>query len=233
VLNIVTKSGTNQLHGSVYEFFRNEKLDAANFFTNRSAKPPIPGRDDYRGPLRFNQFGFTLGGPVKIPKLYNGENKTFFFVGWEGTHTRTSNYSSAVTLPTALRSGNFAESPFLIYDPTTAHGDPTTNTTIRDPFPGKLIPSQRISTIAVNYMKFFPSADIPGVVQNFSWVASTATDDNQCNVRIDHNFGSNDRLFARFSISDNDNIPTGFPAVPPPTNSSSQPTPSSWITPRS
>ncbi len=108
VLNMVTKSGTNQLHGSVYEFFRNEKLDAANFFTNRSAKPPIPGRDDYRGPLRFNQFGFTLGGPVKIPRLYNGENKTFFFFGWEGTHTRTSNYSSAVTLPTALRSGNFA-----------------------------------------------------------------------------------------------------------------------------
>jgi hypothetical protein len=207
VLNMVTKSGTNQPHGSVYEFFRNEKLDAANFFTNRSAKPPIPGRDDYRGPLRFNQFGFTLGGPVKIPKLYNGGDKTFFFFGWEGTHTRTSNYSSAVTLPSALRSGNFAESPFLIYDPTTAHVDPATNTTVRDPFPGKQIPSQRISPIAVNYMKFFPSPDIPGVVQNFSWVASTATDDNQGNVRIDHNFGASDRLFSRFSISDNDNIP--------------------------
>ncbi|HTM49472.1 MAG TPA: carboxypeptidase regulatory-like domain-containing protein [Bryobacteraceae bacterium] len=207
VLNMITKSGTNQLHGSLYEFFRNEKLDAANFFTNRSAKPPIPGRDDYRGPLRFNQFGFTAGGPLKIPRLYDGRNKTFFFVGWEGTHTRTSNYASAVTIPTALRSGNFAESPFLIYDPNTAHIQPETNTTVRDPFPGQSIPSGRISPIALNYLKFFPLPDRPGVVQNFSWVASTATDDNQGNVRLDHNFGSNDRFFARFSISDNDNIP--------------------------
>src|SRR5262249_12045662 len=120
VLNMVTKSGTNQLHGSVYEFFRNEKLDAANFFTNRTATPPIPGRDDYPGPLPFNQLGFPLGGPVRLPRLYDGRNKTFFFFGWEGTHTRTSNYASAVTLPTAMRSGNFAESPFLIYDPDTA-----------------------------------------------------------------------------------------------------------------
>src|SRR5207245_9352621 len=101
----------------------------------------------------------------------------------------------------------FSESPLLIDEPTTAHVDPTTNTTILDPLPGKLMPAQRISPIAVNYMKFFPSPDIPGVVQNFSWVASTATDDNQGNVRVDHNFGSNDRFFARFSISDNDNIP--------------------------
>jgi hypothetical protein len=218
VLNMVTKSGTNLLHGSVYEFFRNEKLDAANFFTNRSAKPPIPGRNDFRGPLRFNQYGFTFGGPLEIPRLYDGRNKTFFFVGWEGTHTRTSNFTSAVTIPAALRSGNFVESPFLIYDPTTAHIDPATNTTVRDPFPNKQIPSNRISPIAVNYLKFFPQPDIPGVVQNFSWVASTATDDNQGNVRLDHNFGSNDRLFARFSISDNDNKPPDWTPDGPTTN---------------
>jgi len=206
VLNIITKSGTNEVHGSVFEFFRNEQLDAANFFTNRSAKQPIPGRDDFRGPLRFNQFGFTLGGPVYIPKLYDGRNKTFFFWGWEGTHTRTAGYNNTVVPPTALRSGNFSESPFVIYDPTTAHVDPVSKSTIRDPFPGQQIPSGRISAISKNYLKFFPLADIPGVVQNYSWTASTETDDNQGNVKIDHNFNEFNRFFARFSISDNTNV---------------------------
>ncbi|MBI3208770.1 MAG: carboxypeptidase regulatory-like domain-containing protein [Candidatus Solibacter usitatus] len=205
VLNMITKSGTNQFHGSAFEFFRNEKLDAANFFTNRSAKQPIPGRDDFRGPLRFNQFGFTAGGPVLIPRFYNGRNRTFFFFGWEGTHTRTSNYNNTVTPPTAMRSGDFTQSPFLIYDPTTLHLDEN-NTRIRDPFPDRRIPAARISPIANNYLKFFPQPDIPGVVQNYSWTASTETDDNQGNVKIDHNFNEANRFFARFSISDNTNV---------------------------
>ena len=204
VLNIITKSGTNQVHGSLFEFFRNEKLDAANFFTNRSAKQPIPGRDDFRGPLRFNQFGFTLGGPVMIPKLYNGHDRTFFFFGWEGTHTRTSNYNNSVTFPAALRDGNFNESSFPIYDPTTVHPNDA-GANVRDPFPGQQIPANRISPIAKNYMKFYPLPDIPGIVQNYSWTASTGTDDNQGNVKVDHNFNSANRFFARFSLSDNDN----------------------------
>jgi len=206
VLNMVTKSGTNEFHGSAFEFFRNEKLDAANFFTNRSAKQPIPGRNDFRGPLRFNQFGVTAGGPLVIPKLYDGRNRTFFFVGWEGAHTRTANYNSAVTPPTALRSGDFTRSPFPIYDHATSHPDPETDRTVRDPFPNQQIPADRISPIARNYLKFYPQPDIPGVVQNYSWTASTATDDNQGNVKIDHNFNANNRFFARFSISDNTNV---------------------------
>lgn len=204
VLNMVTKSGSNNFHGSLYEFFRNEQLDAANFFTNRSAKQPIPGRGDFRGPLRFNQFGFTAGGPVSLPKLYSGRNRTFFFFGWEGTHSRTAGYNLTVTPPTALRGGNFAESPFAVYDPNTAHV--VDGATIRDPFPNRLIPSSRISPIALNYLKFFPKPDTPGVIQNYSWTGSTATDDNQGSFKIDHNFNGATRFFTRFSISDNTNI---------------------------
>ena len=205
VLNMLTKSGTNKFHGSAYEFFRNEQLDAANFFTNRSAKPPIPGRNDYRGPLRFNQFGFTAGGPLAIPHFYDGKNRTFYFVGWEGAHTRTSNFNSTVVPPTALRAGDFTESPFAIYDPATSHAS-ATGATVRDPFPGQKIPANRISPISQNYLKLFAPPDIAGVIQNYSWTASTATDDNQGNVKVDHNFSEASRFFARFSISDNTNI---------------------------
>lgn len=213
VLNMVTKSGTNDVHGSAYEFFQNDQLDAANFFTNRSGKPPIPGRDDFRGPIRFNLFGATLGGPVEIPKLYHGKNRTFYFFGWQGTHTRTSNYNSAVVPPTALRSGDFSQSQYVIYDPTTSHV--TNGSTVRNPFPGQQIPASRISQVALNYLKFFPQPDISGVVQNFSWTGSTAVDDNQYNARIDHLFNDANRFFARFSISGNTNvIPDWIPNGP-------------------
>ena len=204
VLNMVTRSGTNRFHGSAYEFFQNDQLDAANFFTNRSGKPPIPGRNDFRGPLRFNQFGVTAGGPVAIPHVYHGDDKTFFFIGWEGEHTRTSGYNSTVVPPVALRSGDFSASPFLIYDPTTSHV--VNGATVRNPFPDQSIPASRISPIALNYLKFFPQPDIPGVTQNFSWTGSTATDDNQGNIKIDHNFNDANRFFTRFSVSDDTNV---------------------------
>jgi hypothetical protein len=213
VLNMVTKSGTNDIHGSLYEFFQNDQLNAANFFTNRSAKPPIPGRDDFRGPLRFNLFGATIGGPVDIPKVYQGKNRTFFFFGWQGTHTRTSNYTSAVVPPTALRSGDFSQSQYLIYDPTTAHV--VNGSTIRDPFPNQQIPASRISNVALNYLKYFPQPDIAGVVQNYSWTGSTAVDDNQYSGRVDHVFNDANRIFGRVSLSSNANvIPDWIPNGP-------------------
>jgi hypothetical protein len=204
VLNMITKGGTNKYHGSAYEFFKNEQLNAANFFTNRSGKPPIPGRNDFRGPLRFNQFGVTLGGPVEVPKVYRGKDKTFFFLGWEGTHTRTSGYNSTVVPPTALRTGDFSQSAYVIYDPTTAHV--ANGATVRTPFPNQAIPASRISPIAANYLKLFPQPDIGGVTQNFSWTGSTATDDNQGNARVDHNFNEANRFFTRFSTSDDTNV---------------------------
>ncbi|HMJ60768.1 MAG TPA: carboxypeptidase-like regulatory domain-containing protein, partial [Bryobacteraceae bacterium] len=117
ILNIITKSGTNDLHGSGYEFFGNDQLSAANFFVNRAGKPPIPGRDDFRTPLRYNQYGFTLGGPVTIPKLYSGKDKTFFFGGYEATKVRQYNYMTSVVPPTSIRSGDLSAAPNAVYDP--------------------------------------------------------------------------------------------------------------------
>jgi len=91
-VNLVTKSGTNQVHGNLYEFLRNNKLDANNFFTNAAGQP--------RPPFRQNQFGFALGGPVWIPKVYNGRNRTFFFADYQGFRQSTSGGSgSAIGRP--------------------------------------------------------------------------------------------------------------------------------------
>jgi hypothetical protein len=201
ILNIITKSGTNAWHGSAYEFVGNDQLNAANFFTNRSGNPPFPGRDDFRTPLRNNLFGFTIGGPVTVPKLYSGKNKTFFFGGWEGTYVRQYSYVTSVTPPAAIRGGDFSSAPGLVYDPSTTVPNPASaGTYIRTPFPNNIIPASRISPIATNYLQYFPTPVIPGVVNNYNWVQGLSTNDGQGNVRVDHNFSDSSRIFARWSI---------------------------------
>jgi hypothetical protein len=203
ILNIITKSGTNSLHGSVYEFFGNDQLNAANFFVNRSAKAPFPGRDDFRTPLRNNQYGFTVGGPVIIPKVYNGKDKTFFFGGFEGTKVRQYNYVASVVPLSANRAGDFSSAPNAIYDPASTVSNPSSpGQYLRTAFAGNRIPASRISPIALNYLSIFPQSTQNNLVDNYDWVQSLSTDDVQGNVRVDHNFSENDRLFARWSVSD-------------------------------
>src|SRR5262249_28162213 len=99
VVNLTTKSGTNDLHGSAFEFLRNEKLDAKNFFDPPGPKPPF----------KRNQYGFSVGGPVFIPKVVNGKNKIFFFTDYEGTRIRVTNTNTS-TLPTlGMRKGDFSD----------------------------------------------------------------------------------------------------------------------------
>jgi hypothetical protein len=148
-VNIVTKSGTNALHGTLFDFLRNDKLVARGFFP--ATKPK----------LRQNQFGGTFGGPVYIPKIYNGKNRTFFFSNYEGIRIRQEQFGS-FTVPTdEQRSGNLTR---------TSAGAPLT-TAIVDPvtasaFQGNVIPSNRISPQAVNILKYFPHQNKPGQVFN-------------------------------------------------------------------
>ncbi len=203
ILNIVTKSGTNALHGSAYEFLGNEQLNSANFFTNRSGKAPIPGRTDFRTPLRYNQFGFTVGGPLTIPKLYSGKDKTFFFGGYEGTRVRQYNYVTTTVPAAETRTGDFSLAPFAVYDPATTRADPANpGQFIRSPFGGNQIPAARQNAIALGYNKLFPLPARPGVVNNFDFTQAISTNDAQGNVRVDHNINESNRLFARYSISD-------------------------------
>ena len=180
VVNAVTKSGTNALHGTAFEFVRNAEFNARNFFASTTDG------------LKRNQYGGTIGGPVWIPHLYNGRNRTFFFFGAQETSVRqTPATSSARVLTEKQRAGDFSDlrdgsgNQIVIKDPTTGQ-----------PFPGNVIPSSRLNPVFQNFLKLVPStADPSGIVR---YVIPVINDDLQYNVRIDHNLTANDRLFGRF-----------------------------------
>ena len=143
VVSFSIKSGTNDLHGTFHEFLRNSVLDASGFNSNRAGLTEKPS-------FKRNQFGLTSGGPVVIPKLYNGKNRTFWFFAYEGLRQRSLRAFTG-TVPTELeRIGDFSQSrdtngqPFVIYDPRTTRLDPDrpagTARYIRDPFAGNRIP---------------------------------------------------------------------------------------------
>jgi hypothetical protein len=200
ILSIVTKTGGNKLHGDVYEFLRNAKLDAANFFTKRSGIYPIPGRQDFRAPHIFNQFGAFISGPVRVPKVYNGIDKTFFTFGFEGTRNDTSVFSTTTVPTNLMRQGIFTEAPSLIYDPNNIVGG------VRQPLaPGcagtTCYPAGEyvadISPVASKLLQYFPVPNAPGVINNYSYSQGTVDTENQFNFRVDHNFSPSQRTFAR------------------------------------
>lgn len=188
-INVVTKAGTNQLHGSLVEFLRNQVLDARTFFTlptpaNPQAKKP---------PLRQNQFGFELDGPVRIPKLYNGRDKTFFMASYEGYRLVQSVTSLSTQMPAAFFTGNFSAVP----------ASSITGGTIKDPlsgnapFPGNIIPTARISPVAMKLQQYYPATNLTGLNSNFSVPVPTTLRYNQTGDRIDHNIGEKIRLYVR------------------------------------
>ncbi|MBO0799965.1 MAG: carboxypeptidase regulatory-like domain-containing protein, partial [Blastocatellia bacterium] len=193
VLNAATKSGSNKLHGGLFEFLRNDKFDARNFFANE------------REVLKRNQFGGTLGGPVLIPKLYNGRDKSFFFVAYEGMRERQGLVFNSIVPSVAMKNGDF-RGLNTIYDPlTTANG-------ARTPFPGNTIPSQRMSPQALYFLKFIPDPNT--AAGTFSYAPSRALDTDQVTLRFDENLGANHRIFVRYSYHDNrQNEPNAFPAL--------------------
>ena len=214
VLNVTIKSGTNQLHGTAYEFLRNSALDAKNFFDDPSN--PIPS-------FKLNQFGFSVGGPVLIPKVYDGKNRTFFFFDYQGTRIRTGQTFLTSVPPDAWRDGNFAGYN-TIYQPdsttTDANGNPT-----RIPFANNQIPQSLLNPIASKLIKLFPESNVPGSVStfgvsnNFLSSPSEPNDTDQFDVRIDHKISDSDSIFGRFSYSNNTDNPPG--PIPPPLDAAS------------
>ncbi len=204
VFNVVTKSGTNELHGDAYDFLRNNALDANDFFANRAGKTPPP--------LKFNQFGGILGGPVVIPKVYNGKNKTFFFVSAELVRfIQGSTFTGTVPNPTLL-SGNFsndrnaAGKPIVIYDPSSTTPNPSGSGYVRAPFPGNMIPANRISPISTRIASYLPAPNAAGAlytgVNNYARTDSNNITKNTFSTRLDQNFTDMSRMFVRYSYDD-------------------------------
>jgi hypothetical protein len=195
VVNLISKSGTNEYHGAAWEFLRNKALNANDFFSNRAGKD--------RAPLTFNQYGATFGGPVR-------KHKTFFFANWEGVEQRTLSTSTR-TVPTDLqKQGNFSQTKTAsgaqvnIYDPYSTKPDPNNaGKRIRDPFPGNAIPAARLNPVALAMMKYYPDANQPGVVNtqanNFFGQASAALSKNLWGIKVDQYFTETKRLAARFT----------------------------------
>src|SRR5690348_10530461 len=198
VVNATIKSGGNQFHGILFEFLRNDKLDANNFFTNAASQP--------RAPFHQNQFGFALGGPVVIPKVYNGHNRTFFFADYQGTRQNTSAGSSITDVPpAALRAGDFSSVPTRIYDPATRRVGPA-GLVIATPFPGNIIPQNRLNASAVAIAGLVPLPNFGGpnaLARNFFYQPSQYSNTDQGDIRVDQTISASNKFYARFSIGEN------------------------------
>ncbi len=196
VVNLTTKTGTDALHGDVYEFLRNKVLNANNFFNNRNGIPT--------GAFTQNQFGATLGGPVVIPHLYNGKDKTFFFMNYEGFRLRQGQ-PLILSVPTqAMRNGDFSALGINIYNPftTTATG-PNTYSRAQASCNGKLnviCPSQ-MDPVAAHLLSLWALPNVPGAGAVNNWAGNVATGGNtdQGTIRIDHTVSDKQRLFFRYT----------------------------------
>ena len=194
--NATVKSGTNQIHGGIFEFIRNDKLDARNFFA--------PTRQI----LKRNQFGGDVGGPLTIPHLYNGRDRTFFFFDYEGQRLRQGQVFNSIVPTAAQRSGNFGRK--IIYDPLLTR---TVNGTIvHVPFTNNTIPANRISPQALAIQAFNPLPNTS--TGTFAYSPSQAIDFNQYTVRLDHSINPHNRLFARWIYVQNREVdPNASPAL--------------------
>ncbi|MBM3726744.1 MAG: hypothetical protein FJW40_15140 [Acidobacteria bacterium] len=196
-INVSTKGGGNQFHGSLYEFLRNDKLDAKQYdFTGR----PAP-KDHFR----WNQYGFTLSGPVLIPKVFNGRNRLFFMTNYEWFRQRRAN-QSLFTLPTeAHRSGNYAGVSGGVWDPATRARVGAGLTA--QPFPNNQIPSSRFSSVSQKLLEFYPAPNTPAALgANHQIALGRPINKDQFIQRFDFVESSKSQWFGRYSRSDENQL---------------------------
>jgi hypothetical protein len=178
VTNIVLRSGTNSLHGSLFEFNRVSALSSRNFFANGIAHTVV------------NQYGFSVGGPIR-------KDKIFFFGDYQGLQDKRGDINF-VTIPTmAFRTGDLTASPTIIYDPNTGNPDGTGRT----PFANKQVPQNRISPIATRLLSFLPPPTSPGVSSNFQNVTVRGKSNNAYDIKVDDQLTQNDSLAFRFDYA--------------------------------
>lgn len=203
-VNVAIKSGTNQLHGSAYDFLRNDVFDPTNPLTtalNKQNGTSLPTKT----PFKQNQFGFTLGGPVRLP-MYNGKDRTFWFASYEGGRRREGTPPTSMMLPTnAELKGDFSDWPDLIYDPVTSGSVPATpdNPAGRVPFTNNSILPGEMNGIGQKLAAYFPAANVSCQMPcaNFVATVTNPTTTDIVTSRLDHQLSTNDRLSGTFNLS--------------------------------
>jgi len=215
VINMATKGGTNQYHGSANEFFRNDFLDSRNAFST------------VRPPYRYNQYGASMGGPLHLPKVYNGKDRTFWFVNWGGYNYVTYGNSITSIPPLAQRNGDFSQlrtnvgALIPIYDTATTAVNPDGTGFVRTPFAGNIIPASRIDPVAKAVNAFYPDPNVVPVganaftqSNNYLSVNRGAQHMRQYTIRGDQRFSDRDSMYARFTYYNayTNNCPCIYPS---------------------
>lgn len=229
-VNVAIKSGTNQLHGNAYDFIRNDAFQPDSpviAALNQMHGSQIPTKT----PLKQNQFGFTLGGPVIVPKLYNGRNRTFWFGSYEGGRRRTGGGVAQAQVPTAAeKTGDFTDWPYPIYDPSTTGSlapvacnpsnlsqpcDPSGRAQFVSNGKPNVIPSGDINPTAQKIVAYMPTANVSCTLPCLNWTGpapSSAINSDIFTGRVDQNFSSKDQLSYTMIVSrDNQTFPSFIP----------------------
>jgi len=202
VIAVATRSGTNTFHGSLFEFLRNSRIEANSWSNNRNGVKLAA--------FQRNQFGGTFGGPVRLGKLYDGRNKTFFFFAEQSTKTRSASSSFATVPLMPWRQGDFSElrngggAGVTIFDPATA--TQTGAVFVRTPFPGNRVPSARMDPVAVGMLRFYPAPNATPTnafigQNNFFAAGKAPSGEDKFDARVDHNFSEKLKIWARGSHS--------------------------------
>jgi hypothetical protein len=205
-INVSTKSGANDFHGSLFDFLRNSSLDAKPY--------DFIGTRPKKAPFKQNQYGFFLGGPVWIPKIYNGRNRLFFSSNWEGFKNRLQNTGNFTVIPDAWRNGDFSKFPTILYDPQTRVQNGNTYTA--QPFANNTIMPSRLDPTSIALLAYLPHATInpdnsTNPNSNYQYGQNNQVNKNQVTERIDFNQNSRSQWFGRFGWTSESTINPTLP----------------------
>src|SRR5258706_4414472 len=193
-INVLTKSGTNQYHGALFEFFRNDKLNATGYAFSALR----PSKD----PFKWNQYGFTLGGPIWLPKVFNGKDKLFFMANYESYRKRGSTNALYSLASPQIQSGDFSGIANRIYDPGSHVLGPDGKTITATPFDGNKIPQSMISSISKQFLQFYHTPTLSGSVNNFVEAQPRPENRDQFILRMDYLESANSSWTGRYSWGD-------------------------------
>lgn len=230
--NVTMRSGTNGYHGTVYDYLVNEALNAGTPFTDAGSTNSLKSGQLVRPRARRNDYGWTIGGPVSIPKVYDGHDKTFFFFNFEQFRETQSINNIPITVPIdAYRQGNFSQAisalkaggqplslpggagsndvlgrPLIantIYDPSSIRVLPS-GQTVADPFTGNIVPTNQLDKVALNVQKFMPQPNLPGLFNNYLPTYPSTRHSTIPAVKLDQNIGSRGKLSFYYSFTHTD-----------------------------